>query len=366
MKPLTIWPSYKTFIGNTLNYELLIAHFELNLRATRHPYLSYPPFFTLYYFVMETNTIPSVEVITHEAIQILKTALMLEKSYAGGYLIRILQADERYQLRKPAHKNLETYGILEGVPFYRLEDIIYYLTQQGYLHVQNRMYGTLEVTDRGRAYLSEPTELEVPRPELYRGWAGIQATMALRTLRRELAEQSGQPPYELFTNYVMDIMARRLPLTVEELDQIDGARNLSDAIKQRILAETTRIQALIERNEATGGLLSRAYSPTHRKVKELFEAKFSVEEIAKRRGIEPTKVRRALADLHEAGQIDLKSWIEKEVDSQTLHKGAEYFRSTQSPHIDEARQVLGFPHDVLHLCRAYSVQVQEPQAAYAL
>jgi ATP-dependent DNA helicase RecQ len=317
---------------------------------------------------METNTIPPVEVITHEAIQILTTALMLDKSYSAGYLIRILHADERYKLRQAKHKDLETYGILQGVPFYRLEDIIYYLTQQGYLHVQNRIYGTLEVTDRGRAYLSEPTDLEVPRSDLYRGWAGVQATMAMRNLRRELADQSNQPPYEIFTNYVMDVIARRLPLDGEELDRIDGVRNLSDAIKQRILAETTRIQHLIERNEASGGVLSRAYSPTHRKVKELFEAEFSVEEIARRRAVEPAAVRRALAELHEAGQIDLKAWIEKEVDSQTLHKGAEYFRSTQSPRIDEARQVLGFPHDVLHLCRAYSaeVQAQEPQAAYAL
>jgi ATP-dependent DNA helicase RecQ len=314
---------------------------------------------------METNTYNRAENIAHETVQILKTVMMLERHYSVSYLIRILHADERFDLRKPAHKDLETYGILEDTNFSRIEDLVHYLTEQGYLRVSNRVFGTLEITDHGRAYLTAPTELEVPRSELYRGWAGIQASIALRTLRRELAEQSGQPPYEIFTNFIMDIIARRLPTTRGELDQIDGVRNLGDNFKDQVLAETTRLQAMIQRNEETGGALSKSYSPTHRKVKELFEAQFSPTDIARRQGLEQSTVLRALAELHEAGQLDLKPWIEKEVDSTTLHKGAEYFRSTRSPRIDDAKQVLGFDYDVLHLCRAYSSEVRESDMTYA-
>lgn len=319
---------------------------------------------------MNNNSLPRPENIAHEAIQILKTVMSLDRNYSVSYLIRILHADERYKLRKEAHKDLETYGILEDTSFSRIEDIVHYLTERDYLRVINRIYGTLEITDQGRSFLSDPRDLEVSRQELSRGWAGIQASIGLRNLRRELAAQTNQAPYEIFTNFVMDVIARRLPTTRAELDQIDGVRNLSDALKERVIEETTRLKELFERNEQMEGALSKAYSPNHRKVKELFEAKFTVEEIARRRGVKPGTVRRILAELHEAEQIDLAPWIEKEVDSLTLHKGAEYFRSTRSPRIDEARQVLGFDYDVLHLCRAYSHrqshgQVQEPQAAYA-
>lgn len=313
---------------------------------------------------METNTQEWMENITQESIQILKTALLLERNYSVSYLVRIVQADDRYEFRKPLHKELETYGTLEGLPSSRIEDITHYLIEQGMLRVNNRLYGTIDITDQGRDYLSDPSDIEASRQDVYRGWDGVQLSIALRNMRREVAEQSGKPPYEVFTNFVLSLIVRRMPATEEELRRIDGMRNLSATVKARILKETIQILNLKQRNDATGGSLQKAFSPGHRKIKDLFEGGFGVDEIARRRGVKSATIRQALAELHEAGMLDLKPWIEREVDSLTLHKGAEYFRSTHSPRIDEARQVLGYDYDILHLCRAYTSQVQEPAPVY--
>ena len=156
-----------------------------------------------------------------------------------------------------------------------------------------------------------------------------------------------------------------MPTTVEQLDTISGMKNLAHHIREEILAEVNRVKELIAKDEASDGVYRKSFSPGHRKIRELFEAEFSVEEIARRRNLRPATVRSYLADLYEAGMLDLKPWIEREVESTALHKGIEYFRSTQSPQIDEARQVLGYDFDVLRLCRAYASQAQEPEATYA-
>lgn len=304
------------------------------------------------------------ENIAHEAIQILKTVMLLEQSYAASYLVRILQADERYKFRKIAHQDLETYGVLEDLRFSRLEDIIHYLSVEGFLTVKNGLYGTMDITDKGREYLENPYDLEVPRSELFRTWVQIQLDISLRSLRREQAEQSGRPPYELYTNYVMSTIARQMPATLGELEKIPGMKNLGQPLKEAILGKVQEMHALLAQNEASEGAVAKAFSPGHRKIRELFEAGFSVEDISRRRNLKPGTIRSYLADLYEAGQLDLKPWIEQEVESQTLHKGREYFKSAKSPRLNEAKEVLGYDYDVLRLCRAYANQVGEPMAAY--
>lgn len=313
-----------------------------------------------------TNT-PVVrhENIAHEAIQILKTVALLEQNYSSSYLVRILQADERYKFRKINHQELETYGALEDVAFSRLEDVIHYLATQGMLQVTNPLYGTVDLTDKGREFLAKPYDIEVPRSELYRGWAQIQLSIGLRTLRREYAAKTNQPPYQLFTNYVLDTLARQMPTTPAELDQVPAMKNLGETLRQEILEEIQRIKELQAQNEASEGAIAKAYSPGHRKIKELFEAQFSIPEIARRRNLQQTTVRSYLADLYEAGQLNLQAWIEREVDAQELHKGVEYFRSAQTPSINEAKQVLDYDYDLLRLCRAYAHQAQEPEPVYA-
>jgi len=312
-----------------------------------------------------TQQLPRTENIAHEATHILKTVILLERSYSSSYLVRLLQADERYKFRKVAHQQIETYGVLEDLPFSRIEDIIYYLTTQGLLKVENALYGTIALTDEGETYLQAPSDMEVERATLFRGWAQIQLSIALRTIRKEAAEAGGRQPFELYTNFVLDTLVRQMPESIDSLNEVPGMRSLNMPVKEQILVEIQQIRGLIERDEASGGLLSKAYSPGHRKIRELFEAEFSIGEIARRRNLQPGTVRKYLMQMHEAGVMNLKPWIEREVDGSTLEKGAEYFRAAKSPKLEEAKQVLGFDYDTLHLCRAYAVEVNEPSLLYA-
>lgn len=302
--------------------------------------------------------------LIHEITQILKTVLLLERNYGAGYIARIAMGDSRFDLRKAAHKHLESYGALDSLSNLRIEDIIYYLIDLDFLEVNNEQYGTIAITDEGIAWLDEPQDMHVNRKEVYTGWWGFELRMALRSIRKDAAESADKRPYELFSNHAMVRMIRELPQTEQALDELPGMKTLSQAIKLLIL---TAINQIIEKKEedANSGVYTKASSPSHRKVKDLYESGFSLEEIAERRKLQTSTVLQYLFNLEKAGKLDLNPWTEQHIDPKVLYKGAEYFRSVEDRRLSAAHQVLGIDYDTLALCRNYVDRVGEPELKYA-
>lgn len=302
--------------------------------------------------------------LTHEATHILKTVMLLERPYSASYISRILVGDSRFDLRKITHKELETFGALEGISKFRLEDIIYFLIDIDLLEVLDRRYGTLKVPKAGSSWLDAPQDIMVQKKEVFTGWWGLELLLALRSIRKDAADRLGKQAYELFTNYTMACMIHELPQTEEELNQLSGLKDLEPAVKLLILSA---INEIVEKKEkdALKGTYSKANSPSHRKVKDLYESGFGLEEIAERRKLQTSTVREYLFTLHEAGKLNLNPWIEQHLDPKVLYKGTEYFRSVDDRRLKPAHEVLGIDYDTLALCRHYAEKVGEPAMRYA-
>ncbi|MEM7373704.1 MAG: RQC domain-containing protein [Bacteroidota bacterium] len=302
--------------------------------------------------------------LQHESMQILKTVLLLDRPYSAAYISRILIGDNRFDLRKVSHKDLETFGALDAHSRFRLEDIIYYLTEEQLLEVTDPQYGTLKITDSGTQWLDNPQNMIVMRKEIFTGWWGFELLLAVRSIRKEAADRLGKQAYELFTNYTIACMIHQLPQDEQSLNALPGISQLEQAVKLLLL---TAINQIVEKKEedAVSGIHSKANSPSHRKVKDLYESGFSLEEIAERRKLQTTTVRKYLFTLHEAGKLDLNPWIEQQLDPKILYKGAEYFRSVDDRRLKPAHEVLGIDYDTLALCRHYAEKVGEPAMRYA-
>ena len=311
----------------------------------------------------QTYTPPADRDITLDTVQVLKTVLLLDTSYSAGYLNRVLRADEAYGFRKPLHQELETYGILEEETFGYVDDLIHYLIRQGYLKISNPRYGTVEMADKGQAFLQQPKDLRVPLADLRKAWYELELIRRLKQLRTELAEEAGKAPYEIFNNYILQRVAHEMPDQEVTLKAIPGLEGLKTAARLRLLTEIARVAEMRKIDEETG-VYSRANSRSHRVVQELFEAGFGPEEIARRRDLQVGTVHNYLETLHRAGRVDLRPWIETYVDSKDLHRGTEYFKSVEQPKLKEAHQLLGLDYDILKLCQLYVTEVREEEAAY--
>jgi ATP-dependent DNA helicase RecQ len=299
-----------------------------------------------------------------EATAILKTLLMLDRAYGAGYIARLLKADTRFEVRKAYHKELEIYGALDDYSMFRIEDMTYYLLEQGLVQVDNPNFGTLTISEAGRTFLGKPQDLWAKRKEVFTGWWGWTLKTGLRSLRKDAALKLGRQPYELFSNHSLQLMILQRPNTATELLAIPGLLAVDEMLQEQILEEIREVSGKKAVDDVRG-IYTKAYSPSHRKVKEMYESGFSVEEIASRRELKASTVRSYLETLHEAGMVDLKPWIEENVEAKSLYKGAEYFRSVEDNQLKPAHEVLGLDYDTLRLCRLYVQQVSEPALRYA-
>jgi ATP-dependent DNA helicase RecQ len=299
-----------------------------------------------------------------DAIQVLKCLLLLDRPYGASYLARLLRGDSRFEVRKLYHKELEIFGSLEDLSSFRIEDLIYYLMEQGLIQVDNATFGTLTISQAGKDYLEAPKDLWAKRKSVFTGWWGYALKQVLRGLRKDAAGKLGKQPYELFSNHALQLMVRQLPNTKVALLAIPGLSELDEVLTEQLLNEIAEISGK-KAIDAERGIFTRAYSPSHRKVKEMYESGFSLSEIATRRELKETTVQSYLETLHEAGMLDLKPWIEEKLEAKALYKGTEYFRSVEDSRLKPAHEVLGLDYDTLRLCRLYVQQVGEPMMRYA-
>lgn len=301
--------------------------------------------------------------IRFQGIQICKTVILLEKPYAASYLARVLTGDTGIPLKDDLHQSLETFGSLNQLSRSKTEDIIYYLHDQGWLKVVSPTIGTLELTEVGQQFLQNPADLSIARKQLFRKWYQTQLGIALKSWRKQAAGQLGVSPYEVFTNHIIQLIVRQLPATEEAWQQLPGL----EALTSLQLAEIKEIVQLCIRKKVQDeetGIYTKAYSPSHRKIKELYQAGFSLDEMAHRRKLKPSTVSNYLTHLHMAGEIDLKPWIETHLTHEDLHKGVSYFRSAKDRRLKTAHQTLALDYETLRWCQTYTAQVLESEEAY--
>ncbi len=299
--------------------------------------------------------------VADKAVFVLKTVLLLDKAYTASYIVRLLSGDQQFPLKEEAHKQLETFGSLQEESFSQIEGLVYYLQKQGYLCIKDESYGTIEASELASDFLDKPKAMLANRRQLSRSWLEAQLHRELRELRKELAESMEVLPYELYNNYAMHLLSTQMPATLEDLNGIPAAFTIPDACKLMVLGKIEAARELKVKDEKSGGLYTKAHSPSHQAVLRLSEEGCSLEEIAAARSIKPSTVRTYLTNLHRTEQLDLGLVIEENLDEKILHRGVEYFRQSGDGRLKTAHESLGIDYESLHWCKLYhEIRGSEP------
>ncbi|TAE49967.1 MAG: hypothetical protein EAZ89_13110 [Bacteroidetes bacterium] len=302
--------------------------------------------------------------ITRDVLHVLKTLLLLDRNYGVTYLVQILRGDEKYPLRKEEHREIETFAMLEDSSYGFVNCLVFWMIDAGYIQIEKADFGTLELSEKGKTFLSNPEPIIVMEDDLRVKWYELELSRSLKELRRKIATELGKPVYEVLGTYTLQQISRKLPVTEEELSKISGMEKTKNSTRRQILNVVKEI-AVKKAEDDQSGIYTRAYSYSHRKIREMFESGIQIEEMARRRKVKTSTVITCLDTLHTVGMINMKPWIEQHVDPKVLNKGSEYFRQVKSGLLREAREVLGFDYDTLQFCRMYSSGVEEPAQAYA-
>ncbi|MDQ8186422.1 DNA helicase RecQ [Pelagicoccus sp. SDUM812002] len=152
-----------------------------------------------------------------------------------NHIVDILLGSKNEKVLKWGHHRLTTYNI--GGEYKRAEWQAFgrELIRNEYVFQDAEAYGALSLTQKGKAALRDrapimltklPASANAVQRDRNRSQGGIECNedlfSILRSLRKELADEQGVPPYIVFSDVTLREMARYFPPNEEKLSEISG------------------------------------------------------------------------------------------------------------------------------------------------
>jgi ATP-dependent DNA helicase RecQ len=160
--------------------------------------------------------------------------------FGSGYVIDVLLGKDNERIDKFGHKDLSTFGIGTEYTDKEWKSLIRQVVARGLLHVDMDAHGALKITQKGRAFLSSKTALQLRLDPKTTGGSGSSAKnktdpalsleneedktlfAALKALRLSIAKEQQIPPYVVFHDKTLIDMAVLKPKDLPALSQVPG------------------------------------------------------------------------------------------------------------------------------------------------
>jgi ATP-dependent DNA helicase RecQ len=250
---------------------------------------------------------------TIEAMKFLSCVARCKEKFGMNHIIDILRGAKTQKVLQYGHNQLSTYGIGKDKTVEEWRLLGRSLLHQGLLEQTNDGYSVLKLnaaswevmrrqrtvsiaSDRTPTLSAQPLEVRTAEIEIL--------FQKLRSLRKEIADEQSVPPYVIFADSTLKLMALQQPQTLTEFAKLSGVT--SHKIAQYGKKFLTEIQAY------TRTCNSRP-TETEQLTLQLYQQGLSVAEIAQKRDLRPTTIIRHLSDLVEKNQaVDLDRLVERE------------------------------------------------------
>lgn len=268
-----------------------------------------------------------IEDWTIEAQKFLSCVARCRERFGMNHIIDVLRGSRKQRIRQYQHDQLSTYGIGadRSMEAWRLlgrsllQQQLVDETSDGFPVLKLNALSWEVMRGQRKVHVAVPPEISEPPPvvEEERGMSP-EADMLLRrlrALRKRLADQQSVPPYVVFAESSLKLMARRRPQTLNAFSQISGVGSRKLEQYGQIFIEEIRafceehglpIQAEVETVAPlpTAEVLpTEAYlSSTHLQTLKLHQDGLSPDEIAERRGVKLRTIYDHLACLLESEQ----------------------------------------------------------------
>jgi ATP-dependent DNA helicase RecQ len=262
---------------------------------------------------------------TIEAMKFLSCVARCKERYGMLYIIEVLRGAKSQKIALNGHDQLSTYGIGKDKTVDEWRMLGRSLLHQGILEQTADGYSVLKLNALSWEVMRKqrPVSIVVPVAQKISFDGGnIKAAEVeilmhrLRSLRKHIADEQSVPPYVIFHDSTLKLMAQVQPRTLYEFGELSGVGSHKLAqYGDKFLAE---IQAYRQEqglqastaNQVNYSQVNNFPSDTELTTLQLYQQGFSIEEIAQKRNIRPTTIIRHLADLIEKNQpVDLSQLV---------------------------------------------------------
>ena len=168
---------------------------------------------------------------TEIAQKVLSAVARTDQRFGAGYISQVLRGSRARRVLDLGHDRLSVYGIARDFTDDGIKDIVGGLIERGLLTNQAGEYPVFAITNTGWEFLRSQDTLSLPEPtqdprDVPAAAKGVQYDpdlfQKLRDLRRQIAAESGVPPYVVFGDVALQQMAYYLPQSHESFLRISG------------------------------------------------------------------------------------------------------------------------------------------------
>ncbi|MDB9309521.1 DNA helicase RecQ [Aphanizomenon sp. CS-733/32] len=262
---------------------------------------------------------------TIEAMKFLSCVARCKERFGMLHIIDVLRGGKNQRIIVNKHDQLSTYGIGKDKTVDEWRMLCRSLLHQGLIEQTADGYSVLKLNALSWEVMRKQRPVSIAVPTVKKmTWeegsgksADVEVLMQkLRSLRKQLADEQAVPPYVIFHDSTLKLMAQSQPKTLDEFGNLSGvgSHKLSQ-YGERFLAEIQTYcqqQGLPEKtiNRVSSSPYSHSPSGTELTTLELYNQGLSIEEIAQKRNIRPTTIIRHLSDLIEKKQsLDLSKLV---------------------------------------------------------
>lgn len=304
-------------------------------------------------------------------VNVLETILEVKEKHKADHIAKILAGVMNSAIKSYKHHKLATFGIDEEKDEKFWNMVVRQALIEKLLSKDIENYGLLSLTPKGHQYLEKPYSFMLTEDHDYTESDDEESSFGARTattdeellsilkdLRKKLAKQADQPPYNIFQDPSLEEMAIQYPITIEELQNITGVgagkaqrygKEVISVIKQYVdEKEILRPQDMVVKSVVNKSGL-KVY------IIQSIDRKMPLEDIAEAKGLEPEELLSEIEAIVGSGtKLDIDYYVNMSIDEDRQNDIYSFFmEEAQSGTLDEAIKELSgeFEEEEIRLMR---------------
>jgi ATP-dependent DNA helicase RecQ len=264
-----------------------------------------------------------VEDWTIEAQKFLSCVARCRERFGMTYIIDVLRGSRKQKIEQNGHHLLSTYGIGKDRSAEAWKMLARSLLHQGLVDETTDGYRILKLNKLSWEVLrsQRPVQIAITQTSVEQALSEPNSRSAeveilferLRRLRKQIADAQAVPPYVVFADSSLKLMAQQQPQTLKDFAKISGV--VTHKVNQYGDKFVSEIRAFCQEQKLPAALPAT----THMITLQLYQQDLSVEEIAQKRGFTPRTIITHLSELLELKQpVDLNRLVPVELQKQIL------------------------------------------------
>lgn len=310
----------------------------------------------------------------HEVTQELSDVLEAVKETAGKvnqeHIIDLIRGENSDEVKAYRHDKIESFGVGKDKDVNFWKSVVRLALLENYIQKNIENYGLLSITDLGEKYLKNPKshklaadqEFEKVSDEDFEQFQienvyDEELFMRLKELQKQVAKAENLPPYVIFQETSLEEMATKYPITIEEIENIQGVGK--NKAKKFGAPFVEVIAAYVEENEIERPqdmVLKTVANRSGKKIQIIqnIDKKADLEDLCISLGMSFDELLNELENIVYSGtKINIKYFIDELMDENIQADIYEHFRKSQIDDIDAAVKAFDgdFTHEELGLMR---------------